>query len=61
MQDPLVRLDADILIPGRGDPLASAALVIAFDVNPIDDIGVWGDLARVTHVWKGGEVFKGQR
>ena len=33
--------------------------IVAFDVNPIDDITVWGDSDRVTHVWKGGELVKG--
>ncbi|MDJ0665344.1 MAG: amidohydrolase family protein [Acidimicrobiia bacterium] len=33
--------------------------VIAFDVNPIDDITVWGDPDRITHVWKAGESVKG--
>ncbi len=33
--------------------------VIAFDVNPIDDVSVWGDPDRVTHVWKAGELVKG--
>ncbi len=32
--------------------------VIAFDANPLDDIDVWGDPARVTHVWKAGEAVK---
>jgi imidazolonepropionase-like amidohydrolase len=33
--------------------------VIAFDVNPLEDVTVWGDPDRVTHVWKAGEVVKG--
>ena len=33
--------------------------VIAFDVNPIDDITVWGNPDRVTHIWKAGELVKG--
>jgi imidazolonepropionase-like amidohydrolase len=33
--------------------------VIAFDVNPIDDISVWGDADRVTHIWQGGKLVKG--
>jgi imidazolonepropionase-like amidohydrolase len=32
--------------------------VIAFDANPIDDITIWGDPDRVTHVWKAGEAVK---
>lgn len=32
--------------------------VIAFDGNPIDDLDIWGDPARVTHVWKGGSLVK---
>ena len=33
--------------------------IVAFDVNPLDDITVWGDPDRVTHVWKGGTLVKG--
>ncbi len=33
--------------------------VIAFDVNPLEDISVWGDPTRVTHIWKAGELVKG--
>jgi imidazolonepropionase-like amidohydrolase len=33
--------------------------VIAFDANPIEDISVWGDPGRVTHVWKAGKLVKG--
>ena len=33
--------------------------VIAFDSNPLDDLTIWGDPDRVTHVWKAGELFKG--
>jgi len=33
--------------------------VIALDANPLDDLSVWGDPARVTHVWKAGNVVKG--
>ena len=33
--------------------------IIAFDVNPLEDITVWGDPDRVTHVWKAGELVKG--
>ena len=33
--------------------------VIAFDVNPVDDITVWGDADRVTHIWKSGKLVKG--
>ncbi len=33
--------------------------MIAFDVNPIDDISVWGDADRVTHIWKAGKLVKG--
>ena len=32
--------------------------IIAFDVNPLEDISVWGDPTRVTHVWKAGELVK---
>ncbi|MCP4303492.1 MAG: amidohydrolase family protein [bacterium] len=32
--------------------------IIAFDVNPLDDITVWGNPDRVTHVWKAGELVK---
>ncbi len=33
--------------------------VIAMDANPIDDLSVWGDPVRVTHVWKSGRTVKG--
>jgi imidazolonepropionase-like amidohydrolase len=33
--------------------------IIAFDVNPLEDISVWGDPTRVTHIWKAGELVKG--
>lgn len=33
--------------------------VIAFDVNPLEDITVWGNPDRVTHIWKAGELVKG--
>jgi imidazolonepropionase-like amidohydrolase len=33
--------------------------VIAFDANPLDDITVWGNPDRVTHVWKAGKLVKG--
>ncbi len=32
--------------------------VIAFDTNPLEDLSVWGDPTRVTHVWKSGEPVK---
>lgn len=32
--------------------------VIAFDTNPIDDVSVWGDPSRVTHIWKAGIIVK---
>jgi len=32
--------------------------VIAFDTNPIEDLSVWGDPGRVTHIWKAGEPVK---
>ena len=32
--------------------------VIAFDANPLDDITIWGEPDRVTHVWKAGELVK---
>lgn len=28
--------------------------VVAFDANPLDDRSIWGDPARVTHVWQDG-------
>ncbi len=28
--------------------------IIAFDTNPLDDRSVWGDPARLTHIWKAG-------
>ena len=33
--------------------------IIALDTNPIDDITLWGDPDRVTHVWKDGILVKG--
>jgi len=35
--------------------------IIAFDVNPLADISVWGDPDRVTHVWKAGALAKAPR
>jgi imidazolonepropionase-like amidohydrolase len=35
--------------------------IIAFDVNPLEDISVWGDPDRVTHVWKAGALAKEPR
>jgi len=32
--------------------------VIAFDTNPLDDLSIWGDPSRVTHVWKAGVAVK---
>lgn len=32
--------------------------VIAFDANPLDDRSIWGDPARVTHVWQDGSRRK---
>lgn len=32
--------------------------IVAFDVNPLEDITIWGDPSRVTHVWKSGELVK---
>lgn len=32
--------------------------VIAMDGNPLDDLAMWGDPNRVTHVWKGGTPVK---
>ena len=32
--------------------------VIAFDTNPLDDLTIWGDPDRVTHVWKAGAPAK---
>ena len=32
--------------------------VIAFDMNPLDDLTIWGDPDRVTHVWKAGAPAK---
>ncbi len=32
--------------------------VIAFDTNPLEDLTVWGDPDRVTHVWKRGDLVK---
>ena len=32
--------------------------VIAFDTDPLEDLSVWGDPGRVTHVWKTGSLVK---
>ena len=32
--------------------------VIAFDGSPLDDLSIWGDGERVTHVWKDAELVK---
>jgi imidazolonepropionase-like amidohydrolase len=32
-----------------------AADIIAMDGNPLDDLSIWGDKSRITHVWKAGE------
>ncbi len=32
--------------------------VIAMDGNPLEDLDIWGDADRVTHVWKAGELVK---
>ncbi len=32
--------------------------LIALDFDPVEDWTAWGDPARVTHVWKGGEAVK---
>ena len=44
---------AHIITVGRYE-----ADVIAFDVNPLDDISVWGNPNRVTHIWKAGSLVK---
>ncbi len=28
------------------------------DGNPLEDLDIWGDADRVTHVWKAGELVK---
>lgn len=33
--------------------------VIAFDTNPLEDITIWGNPDRVTHIWKAGNLVKG--
>lgn len=38
-----------------------AADVIALDADPVDDLTVWGNPDRVTHVWKAGEPVKEPR
>ncbi len=35
--------------------------VIAIDGNPLDDLDLWGDPTRVTHVWKAGMAAKSPR
>lgn len=32
--------------------------LIALDGDPLEDLGVWGDPARITHVWKRGVAVK---
>ena len=32
--------------------------VIAFDTNPLNDLSIWGDASRVTHIWKAGNLLK---
>ena len=32
--------------------------IIAFDTNPLDDISIWGNPNRVTHIWKEGNLVK---
>ena len=32
--------------------------VIAFDVNPLVDVTVWGNPERITHIWKAGSLVK---
>jgi imidazolonepropionase-like amidohydrolase len=32
--------------------------IIAFDANPLEDLSIWGEPDRVTHVWKSGESVK---
>lgn len=32
--------------------------IIAFDTNPLDDISIWGNPNRVTHIWKEGKLVK---
>jgi imidazolonepropionase-like amidohydrolase len=32
--------------------------IIAFDTNPLEDLSVWGDASRVTHIWKAGVPVK---
>ncbi len=32
--------------------------LIAVDFDPLDDVSLWGDPDRVTHIWKGGELVK---
>jgi imidazolonepropionase-like amidohydrolase len=32
--------------------------VIAVDFNPLDDVALWGNPDRITHVWKGGTPEK---
>jgi hypothetical protein len=32
--------------------------LIGLTKNPLNDIGVFKDVANITHVWKGGKLFK---
>lgn len=88
------RLEAEIHIPGRGEPITDAVVVtsgamieyataigpstrgrlaplsgqpqagydadvICLDVNPLDDLSVFADVAHVVGGWRGGRRVKG--
>jgi hypothetical protein len=88
------RLEAEILIPGWGEPITDGVVVmsgamieyataigpstpgrlaplsgqlqagydadvICLDVNPLNDLSVFADVAHVVGVWRGGRHVKG--
>ena len=65
---PLQAIEAATATPpetlGRQGPKAGQlkegfdADVIVVSKNPLDDVGVLIDPSNVTHVWKGGKLFK---
>jgi hypothetical protein len=50
------RIEVDLLIPGRGEPVYDGA---ARDADPLADIAVLAWPADVTGVWRAGRRVKG--